>query len=120
MSAGMADIIAEHQPRYLMPGSANDAMQCECEKWRGDVIELHTAHVAEELTKAGYGNIPDALRAAAAEMPIETLGGADKASTWLRKRAGLLDTAAANLAAALNDEEGRALVQAIHVRKTTQ
>ncbi|MFC7860711.1 hypothetical protein [Arthrobacter koreensis] len=113
----MANIVAAHQPRYLMPGNGNDSMQCECGKWRGDVVELHTAHVAEELTKAGYGNVPDALREAAGEMPIETLGGADKASTWLRNRAGLLDTAAANLAAALNDEEGRALVQAIHDRK---
>lgn len=69
-------------------------------------MNQHESHVvARELTKAGYGDVPAALLAAADEMPIETLGGADKASVWLRQRAHSLDP------------EGRALVQAIHERK---
>lgn len=105
MSAGMAGIIAAHQPRYLMPGDGEDSMECECGGWRGDVVEDHAAHVADELTKAGYGNVQEALITAADAMPIETLEGADKASVWLRQRAHA------------NDPERRALVQAIHNRK---
>lgn len=105
MSTGMVSIIAAHQPRYLMPGDGADAMECECERWRGDTVEVHAVHVADELTRGGYGNVHHALMEAADVMPIETLGGADKASAWLRHRAHAVDPA------------GRALVQAIHDRK---
>lgn len=112
----MADIIVAHQSVWECMGGYEDDrawLECSCrdsikndvDNWTGDTEAEHAAHVAEELTKAGYGNIPDALREAAGEMPIETLGGADKASTWLRQRAHSLDP------------EGHALVQAIHHRK---
>ena len=68
----------------------------------------YRAHLAEELGKAGYGNVQAALLAAADEMPIETLQGADKASAWLRRRAHG------------QDPEGIALVKAIHDRKAGQ
>ena len=50
------------------------------------------AHVAEELAKAGYGNVQAALLAAADEMPIENMRGRiSKATAWLRQRAHSLD-----------------------------
>ena len=122
MSAGMADIIAAHQLHVSSAfeeawSPAEESAQCSCgndyDSWvqttgddeAPDWDREHAAHVAEELTKAGYGNVQEALVAAADEMPIETLEGADKASVWLRQRAHA------------NDPEGRALVQAIHNRK---
>lgn len=60
MSAGMAEVIAAHQARYLWPGEGDEPMECECGHWRGDVAEIHAAHVAEELAKAGYGNVHEA------------------------------------------------------------
>lgn len=59
MSAGMAGIIAAHQPRYLMPGNGADSMECECGRWQGDVVEDHAAHLAAELATAGYGNVQE-------------------------------------------------------------
>ena len=124
MSAGMADIIAAHVPTitsstFNSPESGN-GRTCRC-GMRVEVLHSEmddndsdaqpyldrklAAHVAEELAKAGYGNLQEALVAAADAMPIETLEGADKASVWLRQRAHA------------NDPEGRALVQAIHDRK---
>lgn len=118
MSAGMADIIAAHSGYTVkMPRDPHAPFLLACNgcgderpitKEIGKVRttpERHAAHVAEELAKAGYGNVQEALVAAADAMPIETLEGADKASVWLRQRAHA------------NDPEGRALVQAIHNRK---
>lgn len=132
MSAGMAGIVATHQPRYLMPGDGMDSMQCECGKWRGDVVELHASHVAEELTKAGYGLVPDVTPEYGAQvMQLNGLSvephpqGPNPNPYWFSKSthvrlvgpwkeiAALPDP----LAAAMNDEKGRALVQAIHDRK---
>lgn len=103
MSAGMAGIIAAHDFLPL-------AMRCSCGNWKWQdhadgKAPTHAGHVAEELAKAGYGNVQETLLAAADEMPIETLLGADKASVWLRQRAHSLD------------QEGHALVQAIHQQK---
>lgn len=98
MSAGMAGIIAAHSdvgvdPQSWAPGATirwscyscgalEEAPSSETTK-----PEWHGQHLAEELTKAGYGNVQEALLAAADEMPIESLLGADKASVWLRERA---------------------------------
>ncbi len=96
----MADVIAAHayagpeiedHPTY----GYTDVAVCDCGARLyletlgepNDRDDLHAAHVAEELTKAGYGNVQEALLAAADEMPIESLLGADKASVWLRQRA---------------------------------
>jgi hypothetical protein len=122
MSAGMAGVIAAHV--LWMSGEtetvwqpAEESAQCSCghdyDSWvhtaggdeSPDWDKEHAAHVAEELAKAGYGDVPAALLAAADEMPIETLAGADKASVWLRHRAHS------------QDPEGHALVKAIHDRK---
>lgn len=116
MTAGMADVITAHQAVWECMGGYEDDrawLECSCrdsikndiDNWTGDTETEHAAHVAEELAKAGYGNAQEVLLSAADEMPIETLGGADKASLWLRQRAHSLDS------------EGRALVQAIHDRK---
>lgn len=119
MSAGMAKVIAavlgatEERGNDIRRWPADEA---EAYREAGGFFGGHqaaralwmaklTARVAEELAKAGYGNAQEVLLAAADEMPIETLGGADKASVWLRQRAHSLDP------------EGRALVKAIHDRK---
>lgn len=101
--SGMTDVIAAHDFLPL-------ALRCDCRNWKWQdhadgKAPTHAAHVAEELTKAGFGNVQEALLSAADEMPIETLLGADKASVWVRERAHSLDP------------KGRALVQAIHDRK---
>lgn len=60
--------------------------------------EWHGMHIAAKLAEAGYGDVPgvpdalmaaakSALLAAADDMPIETLAGADGAAVWLRTRA---------------------------------
>ena len=125
MSAGMADIIAAHGSSTIhsptvVRESQRDSAWCACghrvtvpwgelAEGQFDTVPLlvrrHAAHVVDELTRAGYGNVQEALVAAADAMPIETLEGADKASVWLRQRAHA------------NDPEGRALVQAIPNRK---
>lgn len=102
MSAGMAGIIRVHG---VYGFSAGTHTACSCNR-RWVLNSEYRAHVAEELAKAGYGLVQETLLAAADEMPIETLLGADKASVWLRQRAHSLDPA------------GHALVQAIHQRKT--
>lgn len=117
MSAGMAGIIAAHTPsRWRSFSNGNIVLRCCGQDFgnatkkpkQGDVEKTyadHAAHVADELTKAGFGNVQAALLSATDEMPIETLLGADKASVWLRARAHSMDPA------------GRALAQAIHDRK---
>ncbi|WP_461169314.1 hypothetical protein [Arthrobacter sp. Z1-15] len=105
MSAGMAGVIAAHRitTDFDCACGSDFYPEDEAREEGPESFELAwEAHVAEELTKAGYGNAQEALLAAADGMPIETLGGADKASVWLRQRAHSLDP------------EGRALVQAIH------
>ena len=97
MSAGMADIIAAHPgSRYGIYTTGGWWIGCEGCDWHEAIgpspietysVGRHHAHVAEELAKAGYGNVQEALVAAADAMPIETLEGADKASVWLRQRA---------------------------------
>lgn len=86
----MAGIIAAHMANKvsrLGPGRVSVSCECGAMRTSGDLpTEVMTAHVAEELTKAGFGNVQEALLAAADEMPIETLLGADKASVWLRQR----------------------------------
>ena len=101
MSAGLAEVIAAHG---IYGMSAGTHTACRCNRAWVPHSE-YRAHLTDELTKAGFGNVQGALLAAADEMPIETLGGADKASVWLRQRAHSLDP------------EGRTLVQAIHDRK---
>ena len=119
MSAGMAEVIATVLAKHTNYVRNEDAGGVICDECGWEVasklpatdstaarMSQHESHVAAmELSKAGYGNVQEALLAAADEMPIETLGGADKASVWLRQRAHSLDP------------EGRALVQAIHDRK---
>ena len=132
MSTGMAGIIAAHQVRYLWPGEGDEPMTCECGHWRGDVVELHAAHVAEELTKAGYGILPDvAPEYGARVMQLNGLStepqpqGPNPNPSWFSKSTHVrlvgpwqeLTTLPDPLAAATNDQEGRALVQAIHDRK---
>ena len=132
MSAGMAGVIAAHS-MYDVDGDG--MMRCwlnDC-GWRhsrdGNPFELRAAHVAEELVKAGYGNVQEAkakaLREAAkdlASIAYVVPGGAGRAEyesrlavrrgdtdKWLQARADLID--------ALADPEGHALVKAIHDRK---
>ena len=89
----------------------------------------HAAHVAEELAKAGYGNVQEAKAKALTEaadelarLPYAAPGAPGRAEyerglavrrgesdRWLRARATILTAEA--------DPEGRALVQAIHNRK---
>ena len=116
MSAGMAEVIAEHSVTDSGLTEDRDVYwRCYCgtlyvtalTQVREHIYE-HAAHVAEELAKAGYGDVPAALLAAADEMPIETLAGADNASVWLRHRAHS------------QDPEGHALVKAIHDRKASE
>lgn len=101
--SGMADAIEMHV--FDSVGFA-----CSCGVLCGTAGDSlsYPQHVAEELTKAGFGNVQAALLSAADEMPIETLLGADKASVWLRERAYAADP------------QGRALVQAIHDRKAEE
>lgn len=96
--SGMADVIAAHQSIWECMGFEDDRtwLECSCrsfsdDDWTGDLDAAHAAHVAVELTKAGFGNVQEALLSAADEMPIETLLGADKASVWVRERAHTLD-----------------------------
>jgi hypothetical protein len=51
--SGMADIIAAHQP-----GNMSRERYCTCGAFIGDwaTLEDLTAHMAEELVKAGYGD----------------------------------------------------------------
>lgn len=79
----MAGIIAPHHGYWFeFDAEEENSVTCDC----GQPMVM-SDHVAEELAKAGYGNVQEALLAAANEMPIETLLGADKASVWLRTRA---------------------------------
>lgn len=184
MSAGMADIIAAHQPRFECYDDERDWIECSCRmsdndvQWRGDTDAEHAAHVAEELTNAGYGNVQEAKAEALTDAADwlsngeiagiiaydgpsnrgEVVAAYDAAledpEGWLRERADAalaVDPVALHreaqdgmaeawregraagpdalnpyedwpslpdpLAAALNDPEGHALVQAIHDRK---
>ena len=60
--SGMADVIAAHWAQELpsMEGRMF-ALQCQAEGcgWGGECLYTdHAAHVAEELTKAGFGRLP--------------------------------------------------------------
>ena len=61
--AGMAGVIAAHEYDFI-------GLVCGCGVVCGSDEDTLTyaAHVAEALTRAGYGNIPDALREAAGEI----------------------------------------------------
>lgn len=105
MIAGMAGIIAAHREHAFgsdEEGGSNWFDKCECGyllfgsgyspehtmyPGKSYATSAHATHVAVELAKAGYGDVQEALLAAADEMPIETLAGADGASVWLRGRA---------------------------------
>ena len=110
MIAGMAGVIAAH--KGIAWEESTGRVFCECDiqisvlsaSLQTQYRKLYE-HAADELTKAGYGNVQEALLSAADEMPIETLQGADKASAWLRRRAHG------------QDPGGQALVKAIHDRK---
>lgn len=144
MTAGMADVIAAHAG-YDTHWEDRDGVQvwytvCDGCDWRHDVVgrdapaDTHAAHVAEELGKAGYGDVREAKRDALLE-EAEVFGAgawndayiigdvrddADAAVAtvaWLRERAA--EYAPDPLAAALADPEGHALVKAIHDRKVT-
>ena len=65
MSAGMAEVIAAHSGfKSWTDGSevftACAADDCDWELEDGASIAEHYAHVAEELAKAGYGNVQQA------------------------------------------------------------
>ena len=134
MSAGMADIIAAHPGHEIRLDDQLWVQVCFGCPWRyrysdGSGLEAHAAHVAEELAKAGYGNVQEAKAEALTEaadelarLPYAAPGAPGRAEyerilavrrgesdKWLRARAAILTAEA--------DPEGRALVQAIHDRK---
>lgn len=135
MSAGMAGVIAAHQGYETLTRIGGYTVDCLGCDWRTfsalmpNEDLLHAAHVAEELAKAGYGNVQEAkakaLREAAkdlASIAYVVPGGAGRAEyesrlavrrgdtdKWLHARADLID--------ALADPEGHALVKAIRDRK---
>lgn len=66
MNAGMAGVIAGHRSVWECMGGYEDDrawLECSCrdsikndvDNWTGDTEAEHAAHVAEELTNAGYG-----------------------------------------------------------------
>lgn len=65
MSAGMAEVIAAHSGYGAYPHEDDDAWYVECDDcdWRelltyGNTDHAaHAAHVADALTKAGYGKL---------------------------------------------------------------
>lgn len=54
MSAGMISIIALHRMKVRF--ASGYEFHCSC----GEAITDHLAHLAEKLTKAGYGNVQEA------------------------------------------------------------
>lgn len=65
MSTGMAEVIAAHMPEYFVEGPEleSEIAFCLCGAQVEGAIaapELHSTHVAEELAKAGYGDVADA------------------------------------------------------------
>ena len=142
MSAGMADIIGMHNG-FDTHWEARDRTQvwyvvCNGCHWRHDVAgrdapaETYAAHLAEELTKAGYGNVQEAkaaaLREAAKDLAkiayvVPGAAGREEYESRLAVRRGDTDkwlNSRADMIDALNDPEGHALVQAIHDRKGGQ
>lgn len=99
MSAGMVGVIEAHSIAGM---SAGTHLACRCNKTWVPFPEYH-AHLAQELTKAGYGNVMHAqvtaLRAAANDAYGRTdlgRGGPSGASvaTFLKTRAHLLEASA--------------------------
>ena len=123
MSAEMAEVIAAHQPLY----AGTEVLDCTCHQG-----EWEPAHVAGELAKAGYGNVPEAkakaLRGAASDLAklayvVPGAAGREEYESRLAVRRGDTDKwlhSRADMIDALNDPEGHALVQAIHDRKAGQ
>lgn len=103
MSAGMAEVIRQELRKggYQMPGDTQP-------------YETQAANIAEELAKAGYGNVQEALITAANEMEQER-------ATWCLDESGRhwISRTLNDLRqrAHANDPESRVLVQAIHSRK---
>lgn len=148
MSAGMAGIIAAHWVKELPSTQLLFELQCQgpdC-SWGGKFLYTdHAAHVAEELTRARYGEprtvttaeeldalpvgsvVIDAFGAACVlinksmylgwrRCTPAVAGGEHRRGPYLPATV-LYEPAPDPLAAALNDPEGHALVQAIHDRK---
>lgn len=72
MSAGMAEVIAAHREHEVKLDHDSYLTVCTGCHWRkrhgaDSRHEAHSAHVAEELAKAGYGNVREAKREAWAE-----------------------------------------------------
>lgn len=142
MSAGMADVIAAHPGhRYGIYTTGGWWIGCDGCDWHEaigpspietDSVRRHHAHVAEELTKAGYGLLPDvAPEYGARTMLVNGMSeapephGQNPNPSWFTMSTHVrlvgpwqeLQSLPDPLAAALNDPEGHALVQAIHDRK---
>lgn len=58
---GMAEVIAAHHGyRFKFEvKDVEDAVSCDC--GQPMVLSDHAAHIAEELSKAGYGKLEDSL-----------------------------------------------------------
>lgn len=116
MSAGMADVIVAHPGHEIRLDDRLWVQVCFGCPWRyrysdGSGLEAHATHVAEELAKAGYGNV-----CAEPEAEDYDFGGPDPATvpgSFVRAFTPTPDP----LAAALADPEGIDLVKAIHDRK---
>ena len=110
---GMAEVIAAHGV-YGMSAGTHTACRCNRE-WVPH--SEYRVHLTEELAKAGFGNVQEALLTAADEMEQErsTRCLDDSGRHWIARTLNDL-----RRRANANDPEGRALVQAIHDRKTGQ
>lgn len=122
----MADIIAAHREHEVKLDHDSYLAVCTGCNWRrrhgGESRhESHAAHVAEELAKAGYGNVQEALLAAAKALFAHAVsnGAGNTAPEIIRvcEPAAAAAIAAADQVDPYRDPEGRALVQAIHQRK---
>lgn len=78
--SGMAEVIAAHIPIgfWEAPDNEMDSSFCECgyeAEAMGKAKNFHAAHLAAELTKAGYGNVQEA-NTLTIEIPAEPTSGA--------------------------------------------
>lgn len=74
MSARIEDVLAEHET-IVHCDEATDEGICICDgRWpwdNGDLFGGHRKHIAEELAKAGFGDVAQARKDALTELQLE-------------------------------------------------